>query len=317
MKTETTKHIPVLYNEVLEYLDPQPGQHFIDGTFGGGGHTLGILEKTSPDGTVIAFDQDADVIERFDAQLKERAETETIPNIKKRLHIINSNFDQLKQKYDERFRVPISGVLLDLGLSSDQLEVSERGFSFQGSEALDMRMQADSNTETAADILNSYSQEELEKILRVYGEEQRARDIAQAIVTTRKRNKFLTTNQLVEIVENTISPHRSGGQAATARRRQIHPATKTFQALRIAVNHELERIHTVLPQIVEVLETGGRVAIISFHSLEDRIVKQFFKDAERAGTLKVLTKRPIKPTHAEVKRNPRSRSSVMRVAEKT
>lgn len=307
-----TKHVPVLYNEVLEYLDPQPNQHFIDGTFGGGGHTLSILEKTSPDGEVIAFDQDETVVERFN----KRKEKNNINNIEKRLHIINSNFDQLKQKYDERFSVPISGVLLDLGLSSDQLEVSDRGFSFQKSEPLDMRMHAGSDTETAADIVNTYSQAELEKILRVYGEEDHARDIARAIVETRKRTKILTTNQLVETIDNVKSPQRSGGQKPATARRRLHPATKTFQALRIAVNMELERIHTVLPQAVEVLESGGRVAVISFHSLEDKIVKLFFKEQERAGVLKVITKKPVKPTHKEVKENPRSRSSVMRVAEK-
>ena len=309
-----TKHIPVLYEEVLEYLDPQPNQHFIDGTFGGGGHTLGILEKTSPNGEVIAFDQDADVIERF----KQRKDKNNINNIEKRLHIINSNFDKLKQKYDERFSIHISGVLLDLGLSSDQLEVSERGFSFQKSEPLDMRMQKGSDTETAADIVNAYSQADLEKILRVYGEEDNARSIAQEIVKTRKRNKILTTSQLVDIVEQTISPQRSvGNKPAVARRRRIHPATKTFQALRIAVNRELEKIRSVLPQAVEVLEPGGRIVVISFHSLEDKIAKQFFKEQERAGVLKIITKKPVKPTHKEIKENPRSRSAVMRVAQKT
>lgn len=307
-------HKPVLLNEVIEYLDPKPGENFIDCTLGGGGHSRAILECTSPNGKVLAIDQDSDAIKRF----KFLISNFQFPNIKERVTLINDNFENLKAIYEQRFHFSVSGILFDLGFSSDQLENSSQGFSFQREEPLDMRLSGTNNL-TAAYIVNKWSQEEIERIIRVYGEEDEARDIAYEIKRRRKKSPIETTQQLVEII---LQAKKLKTRRASLARREfrravkIHPATKTFQALRIAVNRELEVLETALPQALEVLAPGGHLAVVSFHGLEDKIVKNFFKDQTLTKNLEIINKKPIRPMLKEVKENSRARSARLRVAQK-
>ncbi len=301
------KHEPVLLEEVIENLNLKPGDGIIDGTIGGGGHSLEILRRIMPNGRLIGFDQDPAAIKAAEENLKEFSGN---------FELINDNYRNLKDYGKQLAILPKnSGILLDLGVSSYQITGSrDRGFSFKGSEEpLDMRM-GPHLKETAADILNTYSQEDLKKILREYGEEERAGLIAKRIAENRP---FKTVQDLVEIIPGN--------------RKRIHPATKTFQALRIAVNDELGALEEFLPQAIEQLDKGGRLAIITFHSLEDRIVKQYFKEAakdcvcppqfpecrcDKKQLIKIITKKPIIPSEEEIERNPRARSSKLRVAEK-
>lgn len=290
-------HIPVLQKEVLQYLDPKPNENFIDCTIGGGGHSLAILEKTSPEGKILGIDADQEAVKSLKKGLQA---------FKKRIVLVCDNYANLREiikKY--KFR-PIHGILLDLGLSSWHLKESGRGFSFLKKEPLDMRYDSQ-NPLTAEKIINYWSALEIEKILRDYGEESFARQISKNLVDFRKVKPITNTFQLVEIIKNSL-PRRS-------QQKKIHPATKSFQALRIAVNDELNNLEKVLPQTLEVLKPGGRLVVISFHSLEDRIVKNFYRT--RSSTdLKILTKKPVVPTTQEIKINPRSRSAKLRAAEK-
>ncbi|HCM36924.1 MAG: 16S rRNA (cytosine(1402)-N(4))-methyltransferase [Candidatus Wildermuthbacteria bacterium RIFCSPLOWO2_02_FULL_47_9c] len=281
-------HIPVLKEKVLEYLNPQPNQNFIDCTAGGGGHATAILERIAPKGKVLAIDWDREAISRL------RATSRLVPR--------EGNFAEVKEIANREKFLPVHGVLFDLGLSTTQLEESKRGFSFQLLEPLDMRYNAQQPV-TAEKILNYSSKAELERILKEYGEEQFAGKIAQAIVQARAQKHIEETSQLVEIIEE-----------ATPRwyhRKRIHPATKTFQALRIATNNELENLERGLQGATELIVSSGKIAVISFHSLEDRIVKNFFK---QEPSLKPFTKKPTVPTNAEIKKNPRARSAKLRVA---
>ena len=286
-------HIPVLQKEVLQYLDPQPNENFIDCTVGEGGHTLAILEKTVPKGKILGID------------LYVRAHLKHSP----RLVLIQDNFANLKEIAQKNRFNKVDGILMDLGMSSWHLEESGRGFSFQKKEPLDMRYDAQ-NQLTAEKIVNFWSKFEIEKILREYGEEQFAGSIAERIVEQRKARPIVNTSQLVQIIEQTIP------------RRGKHPATRTFQALRIAVNDELSNLEKVLPQALEILEKNGRLAVISFHSLEDRIVKNFFSahggsaSGGKNPSLKILTKKPITPSNNEIKINSRARSAKLRAAQK-
>ncbi len=288
----TTVHKPVLIKEVLQYLDPQSNQNFIDCTFGGGGHSSAILEKISPNGQLLAIDANEQIKGLDNSNFK----------------LITDNFVNLKQIVKAHFNNDVSGILLDLGLSSDQLEKSNKGFSFQGDEPLDMRFNKDQEW-TAADILNYYSLEDIYDVLKDYGDYPRARHLSERILKQRKLKKFKNTSELVDLVLE-VSPRRW--------KDKTHPATKVFQALRIAVNRELGNLEDVLPQAIDILVSGGRLAVISFHSLEDRIVKRYFRDNGRGEDkiLNILTKKPIIPTEAEIKENPRSRSAKLRVIQK-
>ena len=290
-------HIPVLKDKVIEYLNPRPNQNFIDATLGNGGHTVAILEKTAPRGKVLALDLDAVALSRMKARAKKAG-------VAARLKVKEDNFTNIAGAAQEEKFKPVHGILFDLGLSSDQLENSGRGFSFKKSEPLDMRYSKESPT-TAEKIVNFWSKRDLEYILKEYGEEEFAKEIVQTLIETRATKHITKTNHMVEIVLK-ATPH-------WYHKKKIHPATKTFQALRIAVNRELENLQMALPQSVKILENQGTIVVISFHSLEDRLVKNFFKDSSQ---LLVLTKKPIVAQDEEIKQNPRSRSAKLRAARK-
>ncbi|MFC1700765.1 16S rRNA (cytosine(1402)-N(4))-methyltransferase RsmH [Patescibacteria group bacterium] len=275
-------HKPVLLKEVLEYLNPKPREKFIDCTIGLGGHSFEIIKRG---GEVLGIDQDE----------------ESLRNLKSVNGLIlkHGNFVDLKKLAGD---FSPDGILLDLGISSWQLEKSKRGISFQKTEPLDMRMNLN-NSLTAREIVNDWAQEELERIFYEYGEERFSRRIARKIIEERKRKKIETTYELVGLIIRAY-PHR--------KIRRIHPATKVFQALRIAVNNELENLKKTLPQALEILKLNGRLVVISFHSLEDKIVKNFFRDEAKNNKLKILTKKPIVPTIEEIKINHRSRSAKLR-----
>ncbi|MCD6233404.1 16S rRNA (cytosine(1402)-N(4))-methyltransferase RsmH [bacterium] len=295
-------HIPVLQKEVLKYLNPKPNENFIDATIGEAGDALAILEKNKPDGKVLGIDADYEQIKR----IKQRALNF---QFKDRLVLVNGSYNKLEEIVEKYDFNPIEGILFDLGISSWHLEQSGRGFTFLKDEPLDMRYNARSENQgslSAQQILNNFSQKDICEILRKYGEERFAKRISEKIVKERKIKPIKTTLQLVEIIKKAV-PKRY-------RARKKHVATKTFQALRIAVNNELGSLKQALPQALRVLNIGGRLVVISFHSLEDRIVKQFLKVGEKNGKLQILTKKPVTPTLQEVQENYRSRSAKLRAA---
>jgi len=286
-------HIPVLQKEVIEYLNPKKNENFIDATIDGGGHTKEILKRNRPNGKVLGIELDNDIFKKLK---KERIE---------RLVLINDSYINLKKvilKYNFK---PVNGILFDLGMSSWHLEESKRGFSFLKNETLDMRYDKN-NKLTAEKIINNFKEEEIEKILKEYGEEKFSKRIAKEIINERKRKPIKTTFDLINIIKKAVPKEYQY--------RKIHFATKTFQALRIAVNDELNNLSKVLPETIDVLEKNGRLVIISFHSLEDRIVKNFLKENERKKILKILTNKPITAQREEIKRNKRSRSAKLRAA---
>jgi 16S rRNA (cytosine1402-N4)-methyltransferase len=282
-------HIPVLQKEAIEYLDPKQNENFIDCTLGYGGHTKAILEKTEPDGKVLGIDQDSEMIKNL----------RTV----KRVISICDNFSNLKEIVKEQKFNKVSGILFDLGFSSWHLEGSGRGFTFLKNEPLDMRYNI-KNPLTAEKIVNYWASWEIEKILREYGEERFSDKIAENIIKFRKVKSIEKTFQLVEIIRKATP--------SWYQRQKINFATRTFQALRIAVNDELNSFIKALPQALEILKKDGRLVIISFHSLEDRIAKNFIRDNK--NLLKVATKKPIIPIQEEIKNNPRSRSAKLRAA---
>ena len=322
-------HVPVLYQEVLAGLRIKPGGHYIDATVGGGGHARGILIASAPDGKLLGIDADPMAVTVAREQLVESA---------KRVTVVQGNFADLEEIALGHCFCPVDGIFLDLGLSSMQLEAAGRGFSFQLDGPLDMRFDPStalrpfgraqgrlgsgqgsghrpSQTTTAADLVNALSMEELADILSRYGEEPQARRIARAMVAKRPIN---TTRELAALVGRTVG-----------RRGRVHPATRTFQALRMAVNEELECLAEALPQALRLLIPGGRLVITSFHSLEDRLVKEFFHNEARdclcppeapictcghRAALGIVTKKPIRPSAEEVTANPRSRSAKLRIA---
>lgn len=279
----------------MRYLEPRPGGVYVDGTLGLGGHTREILEKSAPDGRVIAFEWDESAILRSVERLRQYGD---------RLTIVRRNFAELAAGLDELGIHEIDGLLIDIGLSSLQLDMGERGFTFQRDEALDMRMDTRKRL-TARELLATSSEQELADIFFYYGEERQARPIAAAICRYRAGQKIETTKQLVSIIAQAV-PRRFHPK-------KIHVATKVFQALRIAVNTELENLATILDDGVRFLGPGARFCIISFHSLEDRIVKRKFLSND---LLDVLTSKPVTPSPEEVAENPRSRSARLRVAQK-
>ncbi len=301
-----TRHIPVLVEEVMTLLRCEPGRTYVDATLGGGGHALEILRRTAPNGIVIGLDWDEEAVSEARKALMPFGE---------RVKIFRENFIHLPELLREMKVEQVDGILLDLGLSSLQLEKEERGFSFRGGGPLDMRMDQRMDR-TAAYLVNHLSPEELEDILFKYGNERWAKRIAKAIVQERDRGSIETTQALGKIVYQTI-PRRFHS-------RKIDPATKTFQAFRIKVNDELENLRKILETGWELLRKGGRMCIISFHSLEDRMVKETFRKLEGRGAdgpipgavMRVLTKKPIMPSEEEQRKNPRSRSAKLRCAER-
>lgn len=291
-------HISVLKEEVIKFLAPRPNENFIDATVDGGGHAMEILKKNAPKGKVLGIDWDKEIIRKLRLKIEKS-------DFKERLILVNDNFKNLKRIVEKNNFKEISGILFDLGFSSWHIEKSKKGFSFQKDEILDMRY--GKSDIRAVDILNKWQEKDIERILREYGQEFFSRKIARAIVENRKKKPIIKTGELVEIIEKVV-PKR--------KKQKIHPATKTFQALRIAVNQELENLKEALPQAIEVLKPGGRLVLISFHSLEDKIVKKFFRQKEKEGEAEILTKKPITPTEKEIKENPRSRSAKLRAIKK-
>jgi 16S rRNA (cytosine1402-N4)-methyltransferase len=302
-----SEHVPVLYNEVLDGLQPQPGGRYIDATLGAGGHAAGILAASGPDGELLGLDVDPDAIS-FAEQI--------LGPFGDRVVLKTANFRQLKGVALALGFGQVDGILMDLGLSSRQLADAERGFSFSHDGPLDMRMNRSQST-TAADLINGLSEADLAALLWRYGEERHARRIALAVVAARP---LCSTGQLADLVARTVG-----------RREKIHPATRTFQALRIAVNDELEALAQALRQARDLLRPQGRLAVIAFHSLEDRLVKRFYQQesrdclcppevpvcvCEHRATLRVLTPRLVRPSAEEIARNPRSRSARLRLAER-
>ena len=291
-------HIPVLKKEVIEFLNPRSNENFIDCTLGEGGHALAILEKTNPAGKILGIDQDQEILENVKRRIQNT-------KYKDRLILICDNFVNLKEIAEREKFMPVSGILFDLGISGWHLEESGRGFSFQKEEPLDMRGNKNSDL-TAEKIVNEYSKEEIERILREYGEEKFSRQISKNIIEFRKIKPIKITLELLEILKKSVP--------VWYQHKKIHFATRTFQALRIAVNKELSNLDKALVQTLDVLEHQGKLVIISFHSLEDRIVKNFFKEKSKQNLIKILTKKPIAPSEEEIKANIRSRSAKLRAA---
>jgi len=288
-------HKAVLLEKVVEYLNPQSGENFVDCTLGEAGHSLAILEKTKPDGKILGIDLDKESLKRIR------------PN--ERLILAHGNFRDLKQIVLEKNFANINGVLFDLGISSWQLEQSGRGFSFKKDESLNMILNGN-QTVSAEEILNTWPEESLLKIFYDYGEEKFSRKIVQRIVQRRKLAPIKTTFQLMELIKRSIPFSKS------RRGRHDRVAARIFQALKIAVNDETENLIHGLEQALEILEKEGRLVAVSFHSIEDRIVKKFFKKQAEEGRVKILTPKPITASRAELQNNPRSRSAKLRAAMK-
>jgi len=309
-----SRHIPVLLNEILEVLQVSAGGVYVDCTVDGGGHAEAILEKTAPSGVVVGLDMDPLMIERS---------SERLAGFGERIKLVHTNFADLKEALNSVGIEQVDGIMADLGISSNQLDYRERGFSFMQAGPIDMRMNT-TLEETALDVIANRDENELANIIYRYGEEKFSRRISRELKKWLAENKLVTTKDLAEAVGRAI-PRKMHPK-------RINPATKTFQALRIAVNKELESIEQMLPQALEVLKPGGRLAIMSYHSLEDRIVRSEFKDWEKdcicppklpicvcdkVREAKILTRKPILPTEAEIENNPRARSAKLRVVEKT
>ena len=306
-------HEPVLCREVLASLGCRPGGIYVDGTVGGGGHARAILEQTAPDGLLIGIDRDSDALHASEKKLQ---------SFGWRKILVKGNFAEIGKLLTSLNIEKVDGILLDLGVSSHQLDAGGRGFSFASDAPLDMRMDQDSRY-SACDLVNLSSENELRKIIKAYGEEPMAGRIARAILKKRAAAPILTTGELADVVYHAVP--------AAYRQRRIHPATRTFQAIRIAVNDELSNLRMGVSNGIDVLTPGGRFSIISFHSLEDRIVKEAFRAAQKGCTcppdlpvcschgesrLNVLTKRPVYPGTDEIGSNPRARSARLRTAER-
>lgn len=303
-----TRHIPVLLQEVIESLNIKVGGTYMDCNLGDGGHSEEIAKALKGKGTLAAFDLDQDAIDRAQARLehfeKGKAGKDGIA-----LHLFRKNFRFLKETCDAAGIEKADGILFDLGLSSYELDASGRGFSFRKDEPLLMTFGATSDHRfNASTIVNTWNEDQIERIIRGYGEDKFSLRIARRIVEDREVEPIRTTQQLADLIKKAVPAHVRFGK--------IHPATKTFQALRITVNDELSALEDVLPQAFEMLAPKGRLVVMSYHSLEDRIVKHFFKDLETKELVTVLTKRPITSTDEEIARNPRARSAKMRVIEK-
>lgn len=294
------RHVTVLLNETVAGVLPKSGGVYVDGTLGAGGHTEQIC-KLAPNSTIIGIDADADAIERAKVRLAGMPCT----------LLTSNNFnDKISEILDEFQIDEVDGVILDLGMSSDQLDRSGRGFSFLRDEPLKMTMknQITDHELDAYKIVNTFNAEQLATVIYGYGDEKYSRRIARAIIEARQDAPIETSGKLAEIVKRSVPFHYRNGKT--------HPATKTFQALRIAVNDEIERLESTLQQAYAKLKIGGRLSVISFHSLEDRIVKRFARDKAQEGLVKIITKKPMIPTEEEIRSNPRSRSAKLRIIEK-
>ena len=313
-----TIHKSVLLDESIEALNLKEGSVVVDATLGGGGHSQEILKKIGKSGKLIAIDQDEIAIESFEKSFSDSS----LDSQSKVIHLIKDNFSNLKKILKDEEVDSVGSVLADLGISSDQLENKRKGMSFQSDAELDMRMD-ESQKLSAKQIVNEWSQEEIENILKNYGEEKFARNIAKKIIEERKQKEIISTVELARIIKKAI-PQRF-------QPRKINPATKSFQAFRIAVNDELGHLEKFIPDAIESLGLRGRLAIITFNSLEDRIVKNIFRQNARGcicpkefpicscghfGKIKIITKKPIIPSAEEIRNNPRARSAKLRVCEK-
>ncbi len=295
-------HVPILVDVVLELLNVRPGGRYIDATANGGGHTRAILEASAPDGVVVAFDRDAELVDglrqKFPAQV---ADGRLVP--------VHSSFAHLRDIAEERGFAPVDGILFDLGLSSYHLDKSGRGFAFAREEPLDMRFDAtDLDSKLAKELLARAPVDELISIFRELGEERFGSRIARSVVAHRDREPIVTTTDLLNIVEISLP--------AKTRWRASRHAARVFQGLRIAVNQELETVRAALPEAWETLAPGGRMVVLAFHSLEDRIIKHYFREHRQQGRGRLLTKKPITADADEVERNPRSASAKLRAIEK-
>ena len=290
MSAKDSIHVPVMVDEVLAALDPRPGQVLVDGTAGGGGHLRSLVDAVSPEGWVLGIDRDPDAVGKLESRFAGQP-----------VQLATGSYAELPAFMQAAGVAEVDGVLLDLGLSSDQLADRERGFSFNIDGPLDLRFNPETG-ESASRLINRLSVEHLANLIYEYGEERLSRRIARAIVATRKAKPIETAQQLGDLIRSVVPNRRS---------ERIHPATRTFQALRIAVNDELGQLQTLLRTVGPCLSPGGKLAIISFHSLEDRLVKQAFQDLDR---WELASRRPIRASESEVVRNPRSRSAKLRVA---
>ncbi len=297
MLPDSKSHTPVLLNEVLEIFDPKPGQIYIDATVDGGGHARAIAQRAGPTGRVLGIDWDCDLIRESGIRNQESG----IKNIE----LVCENYANIKVVADgHRICGKVNGVLFDLGFSSYHIEKSGRGFSFAKDEPLDMRYNPAENKLTAEEIVNRWPEQALADILSRWGEERYAGRIARAIVRKRSHKRIGTASALAEVIYRSVP--------RMYRNARLDPATRTFQALRIAVNNELDSLAAVLPQALELLADGGKLIAISFHSLEDRIVKKFMRDVTIKGLVEPAIVRPLRPTRAEVMANPRAASARLR-----
>lgn len=294
-----TLHRTVLLDEAVHYLDVRFNENYIDCTLGGGGHTEAILKRNGPHGKVLALDLDPEALNR----MRSRSE-----GYAKRLILRESNFSHISEAATENGIAPVSGILYDLGLSTDLIKASGRGFSFQTDEPLDMRF-SPKHTVTAEHIVNSWNEKDLADVIFAYGEERFSRRIAKALVLARKKQRIRTTGELISLIESSVP--------ACYRHGRIHCATRTFQALRIAVNDELGVLEKSLQRAFDLLKNNGRIVVISFHSLEDRIVKNFFRNYAKEKKGIILTKKPVTPSEKEIKENPASRSAKLRAFMRT
>ena len=291
-------HVPVFLKEVIDYLNPQVNKNFIDATAGEGGHGLAILKKNGPNGKLLEIEIDSGVYKNLKEKMTEMVE---------RIVLVNDSYINLEKIVEENNFKPVYGILFDLGMCSWHLDASGKGFSYLKDEPLDMRFDSESDL-TAAEIINTWDIKKIEEILREFGEEKYVYRISLAIKEARKKERIIGTQQLVDILKRTLPKNYDN--------RRIHFATRTFQALRIAVNNELQTIEEGIEQAIKILEPNGRIVVISFHSLEDRIVKNIFREKAKIGELNILTKKPITPCLEEIKNNSRSRSAKLRAAEK-
>jgi len=293
-------HIPVLLKETIGYLDPKENENFIDATLGQAGHSQEILKRNGPLGKVLGIEQDQEI-------LKATIETLKDSGYGKRIILVNDNFVNLKEIVERENFLKVKGIIMDLGVSSWHFEESGRGFTFLKDEPLIMTLDKEKGP-NAKEIINSWSQEDLEKIFRDFGQERFSKRIAENIVLKRKIQPIETTFELIEIIKKSVP--------ASYERGRINPATRIFMALRIAANKELANLENALPQGIDILEKGGKLVVISFHSLEDRLVKNIFREQEKQGTVKILTKKPVEAGSEELKINQRSRSAKLRVVQK-
>jgi 16S rRNA (cytosine1402-N4)-methyltransferase len=309
------EHKPIMLEECIEFLNIHPSGVYVDGTLGGAGHSSEILRRLGPEGLLVGIDQDQNAI---NAAKRKLLSIDT----NARFVIKHMNFENIREAIEEQKIHSVDGILLDLGVSSHQLDEGERGFSYQHDAPLDMRMNRDNDLD-AQTLVNTWSREEIARIIRDYGEEKWASRIAEFIVKSRETQKITTTGELVDIIKAAIP--------ASARREGPHPAKRTFQAIRIAVNRELEVLENLLEDVTDILNPGGRLVILTFHSLEDRIVKKAFKEQSQGcicpkdlpicvcgkePKIRVITKRPVTASENELELNPRARSCKLRAAEK-